>query len=234
MNARRATPNPARCAVHNTVVGTVASASFAPGLVTQAESAYRAGFPCVVVQPFDWFDQLQNERLEVLPVPSPRLLPRSVWCKEPLRHQYGWRRSQLYRVRLWRMVLEHGLDLLAMDLDHQVGPINPVAFLHSLHAPPESLSTTASSDASHRAAPADVVAVWDGPGSRYLNVGIMWMRSTAGTRELSRLAENRSWVGWEQQVFNEELNFREGLIASVRCCHTTCLKHYAQRSNAVR
>ena len=75
--------------------------------------------------------------------------------------------------------------------------------------------------------------MWDGPGSRYLNVGIMWVRSTNGTRELSRRAENRSWVGWEQQVFNEELNFREEL-ASVRCCHTTCLKHYALKSNAVR
>lgn len=225
-----ATLDLARCAVGNTVIGTVASASFAPGLMAQAESAHRIGFSCIVVQPFDWFEQLKHKFIEVLPVPSPPLLPGAVWCKDPLRHQYGWRRSQLHRVRLWRVVLEHGFDLLAMDLDHEVATMSPVAFFHLLHAPAERHAATHSS---HRPAPSDVVAVWDGPGSRYLNVGIMWVRSTAGTRELSRWAENRSWVGWEQQIFNEELNFRAEL-AGVRCCHTACLKHYSRKSNAVR
>ena len=222
----------ARCAVGNTVIGTVASASFAPGLMAQAESAHRTGFSCIVVQPFDRFEQLWHQYLEVLPVPSPPLLPGAVWCNDTLRHQYGWRRSQLHRVRLWRVVLEHGFDLLAMDLDHEVADVNPVAFLHLLHAPAERYSIFAATPSSQRPAPSDVVAVWDGPGSRYLNVGIMWVRSTVGTRELSRLAENRSWVGWEQQVFNEELNFRAELLA-VRCCHTACLKHYSRKSTAV-
>lgn len=221
---------PRDCAVQNTVVGTVASASYAVGLMTLADSAASVGFPCVVVQPFDWFEQLGHDRVASLPVPSPPLLPRTMWCKE-LRHQYGWRRSQLHRVRLWRVVLEHGLDLLAMDLDHMVGAVSPVNWLRSVYAPPEMRSHLPKTASSARAMPADVIAVWDGPGYRYLNVGIMWLRSTDGTRELSRRAENRSWAGWEQQVFNEELNFNSEL-AGVRCCHTACLKHFCRASNA--
>ena len=148
------------------------------------------------------------------------------------RHQYGWRRSQLYRVRLWRVVVEKGLDLLAMDLDHQLAVMNPVPFFTAVHAPPETISHNPVSESSRKAAPADVVAVWDGPGSRYLNVGIMWMRSTPATLELARRSENRSWVGWEQQIFNEELNFNKEL-SGVRCCHTICLKKFlSHASNA--
>lgn len=219
-------PEPSRCALRNTVVGTVASASFAPGLAALSNSAAAVGFPCTVVQPFDWFEALSDPQLEALPVPAPPLLPRSPWCNQSgIRHQYGWRRSQLHRVRLWRVVLDYGLDLLAIDLDHEIGSHDPVVLLRSLHAPPEK-------NRPMRAAPADVIAVWDGPGARYLNVGIMWVRSTAGTRELARRSENRSWVAWEQQVFNEELNFNDEL-RGVRCCHTICLKHLARTSSAV-
>ena len=221
------------CADRNTVVGTVASASFMPGLLALATSAANVGFPCVVVQPFDWFETLRHQLIRSLPVPSPPLLPRSVWCMSEHQREYGWRRSQLHRVRMWRLVLEERLDLLAMDLDHQLGPRSPVDLLLSLHAPPESHSWLPPTRTSSLPAPADVIAVWDGPGQRYLNVGLMWIRSTAGTRELARRSENRSWVGWEQQVFNEELNFNEDLTG-VRCCHTTCLKKLSQVSNATR
>jgi hypothetical protein len=225
---------PTACAVENTVIGTVASASYALGLLSLARSAAASGFPCVVVQPFDYFEMLEHELVVALPVPSPPLLPRSVWCGDRLRHKYGWRRSQLHRVRLWRSVLALGLDLLALDLDHM--PVSsPVAALHALWAPPEMKSHLKhlAPSSTMRIAPADVVAVWDGPGARYLNVGIMWVRSTDGTRELSRRAENRSWAGWEQQVFNEELNFNEDLVG-IRCCHTPCLKHWVVTNNASR
>ena len=212
------------------MVGTVASASFTPGLMALAASASQVGFPCVVVQPFAWFEALNDPLVRSLPVPSPPLLPGSHWCKGDHQREYGWRRSQLHRVRMWRMVLEAKLDLLAMDLDHELGSSNPMEFIRALYAPPESHSWLPLVSTSGRAAPADVVAVWDGPGQRYLNVGIMWVRSTAGTRELARRAENRSWVGWEQQIFNEELNFNADL-SGVRCCHTTCLKKLTRPSN---
>ena len=223
-----------RCAVSNTVVGTVASASFAPGLATLARSAASVGFPCVVVMPFDHFPELDGPLISALPVPSPPLLPRMIWCTDPkLRNQYGWRRSQLHRARLWRVVIHLGLDLLAMDLDHMLGPRSPVPWLHSVYAPAEMFASLPATANAERPMPADVVAVWDGPGSRYLNVGIMWMRSTASTRALTLRAENRSFVGWEQQVFNEELNYGED-SAGVRCCHTRCLKRLCLSSNATR
>jgi len=221
-----------RCAVSNTVVGTVASASYAAGLATLADSAFAAGFACVVVQPFDFFPELEGPRVSALPVPSPPLLPRRIWCDDPkLKHQYGWRRSQLHRARLWRAVLELGLNLLAMDLDHMLGPVSPVPWLNAVDAPPERYGSLPPTAESNQTRPTDVVAVWDGPGSRYLNVGIMWVRSTPGTIALAVRSENRSFVGWEQQVFNEELNYGEDAV-SVRCCHSRCLKRLAVASSA--
>lgn len=213
-----------RCAVENTVIGTVASASFLPGLHALASSAHALGFRCVVVQAFDWFDGLEHARLSPLQIPDPPLLPRPQWCTDQLSVQHGWRRSQLYRARMWRAVLEMGLDLLALDLDWNLGGVQPLRLLRMTFAPaqsscggpPETLQAV-------RRASADVVAVWDGPNNRYLNVGIMWVRSTRATIELAQRSENRSFSGWEQQIFNEELNFNPELLG-VSCCHTVCLK----------
>ena len=110
------------CADRNTVVGTVASASFMPGLLALATSAANVGFPCVVVQPFDWFETLRHQLIRSLPVPSPPLLPRSVWCMSEHQREYGWRRSQLHRVRMWRLVLESALTCLLWILTINLGP----------------------------------------------------------------------------------------------------------------
>ena len=103
-----------RCAANNTVVATVASRAFAPALLELGGSAARVGFPCVLVLPMD--DGLlplpTPPTLQLLPVPTPSLLPRQQWCNTNA-NKYGHRRAQLHRVRLWRMVLAAGLDLLA-------------------------------------------------------------------------------------------------------------------------
>ena len=215
---------PSRCAIDNTVIGTVASASFLPGLHALANSAHALGFRCVVVQAFDWFDGLKHVRFSPLPIPEPPLLPRPHWCTEKMSIRHGWRRSQLYRSRMWRAVLEMGLDLLALDLDWNLGNVPPLRLLRMAFAPAQrSTAEQPPTPQAARRATADVVAVWDGPNNRYLNVGNMWVRSTMATIELARRSENRSFTGWEQQVFNEELNFNPELL-SVRCCHTVCLK----------
>ena len=197
------------CAVNNTVLGTVASASFASALSRFATAARNAGgFPCTVVSAFDHFDALtSNPLLHALPQPHPPLLPSSLWCNESAcprttdgacywvqpraPDMYGWRRSQLYRVRLWRYVLHHGFDLLAIDLDWTM-----------LYSPLPGIWTAVSPRASSGLT-VDVVALWDDNRLNkggYLNVGNMWIRSTRSTRALSVVVENRSWVAWEQQV----------------------------------
>mmetsp|Transcript_21808 Transcript_21808/g.44075 ORF Transcript_21808/g.44075 Transcript_21808/m.44075 type:complete len:155 (-) Transcript_21808:84-548(-) len=57
----------------------------------------------------------------------------------------------------------------------------------------------------------------------------MWIRSTPKTLELARRSENRSFAGWEQEIFNEELNFNADL-QEVRCCHAMCLKRLTATS----
>lgn len=222
------------CAVSNTVVGTVASASYAIGMHNLARTARKVGFKCIVVMPFDWFDELRHELIVPLPVASPPLRPRQLWCVPPYNHQYGWRRSQLYRTRLWRVVLEMGLDLLALDLDHQLGSFNPVPFFHAIVSPAETFRWVHDIAANARVPDkTDVVAVWDGPSNRYLNVGVMWLRSTDRTRALTVRCENRTFAGWEQGIFNEEINFNIDL-SSVRCCHSMCFKRLFATSKVAK
>jgi hypothetical protein len=95
-----------------------------------AGTATAAGFRCLVVQPYDDFEELHNRPdIAPLPLPNEPLLPRSIWCSPSFTgalsphgervdvRWYGWRRSHLYRVRMWVEVLSRGLHLLAVDLD---------------------------------------------------------------------------------------------------------------------
>jgi hypothetical protein len=64
------------------VVGTVASASFASALKELASSAWVAGgFECTVVSAFDYFETLNQPRIQPLPPPERRLLPCQRWCE---------------------------------------------------------------------------------------------------------------------------------------------------------
>ena len=105
-----------RCAANNTIVCTTAAPEDAHVVLPLARSAYAAGFPCVVVLPFDaaHLPKLpEDERmLHVLPSPSPSLLPRSRWCNAS-RKDYTHRRRQLHRMRLWRMVVDLGHNVLS-------------------------------------------------------------------------------------------------------------------------
>mmetsp|Transcript_23888 Transcript_23888/g.61036 ORF Transcript_23888/g.61036 Transcript_23888/m.61036 type:complete len:381 (-) Transcript_23888:142-1284(-) len=229
------TRTPSACAVDGTVVGTVASASYAAGMHNLAASAHKVGFACIVVMPFDWFSDLHHDLIVPLPVASPSLRPRQMWCRPPYKDQYGWRRSQLYRARLWREVLALNLNLLAMDLDHQLGSVSPLPFIRAVYAPsePEGHVQKTGLEATRRPGVADIVAVWDGPAGRYLNVGIMWIRSTPTTRALAVRCENRSFSGWEQEIFNEEINYNMEL-QDARCCHSSCFKRLFETSKVVK
>ena len=50
-------------------------------------------------------------------------------------------------------------------------------------------------------------------------VGLMFVRATDATTALARRVENRTWGGWEQGVFNEELSWGLHAGREVGCCH---------------
>jgi len=212
---------PRRCARANTVVGATASASFAPALHALAASAWAAGrFPCVIVSTPS--DIKHSSRIYPLPQPQPTVLPGPMWCnasdvygkppfQAPMTHMWGWRLSHFYRARLWRAVLHLGLDLLCLDVDWRM-TFDPLPGI--------------------RAASMDIVALWDKPpAGGFLNVGNMWLRSSPVSRAFVTVVENRTSVGWDQQVFNEELNFNKR-FASLSCCHSKCLARAAVKNES--
>lgn len=226
-----------RCTIDDRVViGTVASPLFANSLLklaASAETVFGARFRCVAVAVMGKaFEAMRrDERLAALPPPDRPLLPRERWCADP---RYGWRRSHLYRVRMWRLVLSAHFDLLAVDLDHYFLS-DPLPGLLRARENRRRLDCTGHPSGKQyvecvaaswgEAGPAaDVVAQHDGDALKTLNVGLMWVRSNEATVALARRVENRTNAGWEQGVFNEEISFGEhgpssGAARPVACCH---------------
>lgn len=119
---------------------------------------------------------------------------------------------------MWRAVVGAGLDLLALDLDFELHA-NPVAQFHALTAPGKCNGT---SEGGCRAPP-DVVAAYDGPRYKLLNVGNIWIRSTPDTKALVERVANRTWLGWDQLLLTEEVGFNKA-FDNVGCCHTRCFR----------
>ena len=236
----------AECVTSNVVLGTVASAAYIEHLVFLSQTAALAGFPCIVVQPFQHLSAVQPVSCSASPqcrtkgtfqirnlslvrqlsLPAPPRLPRSIWCDANLTNhsqislqRYGWRRSHLYRTRMWTTILEHGYDLLAIDLDHTFVDLRLV-----LLKPPGTLLRALRSTRTLHNRTADVIALHDGKSRMMLNVGLIFIRSTPATISLVQRVEKRSFAAWEQAVFNEELNFGEHSIGTgepdIACCHS--------------
>lgn len=214
-----------RCAdATRTVVGTVASASYREALDHLVATASRAAaVKCVALQAMDNLTAAHHPdggpsrlRLVVLPGPAhSTMMPEKHWCvtstnrtiRVTRRRKIGWRRSHFYRVLMWRNVLSLGFNLLAVDCDWSFRS-NPMPSIAGMQPA------------------ADVIAYWDGPHQKMLNVGLIWMRATPQMVALVTRVQNRTWAGWEQAIFSEELNW--GSDAS--CCHcTACLAlHFAK------
>lgn len=207
------------------VVGTTASAAYTAPLIDLSRSAQRVGFRCLVVQASSWMDGFADAPLRFLSLPDKALLPRPMWCNAsavvvdrlPINIQrFGWRRSHLYRTRLWRVVLEQGHSLLSVDLDYDFldmrgQPLQPPGALYS------ALQTARTSDGREP----DVIAMHDGPNRRLLNVGLMFLRATPALLAVTRRVENRSVSGWEQGIFNEEISYGSSELGTegVACCY---------------
>ena len=105
-----------RCSVDGTVVATVASQAETGALTALSSSVAQAGFPCIVVQPTG----------PVRPPPTfgteARIFLLSTLALEPWNTQCGSaeqnarREAELHRARLWRIVLDQHLNLLAVDV----------------------------------------------------------------------------------------------------------------------
>ena len=109
----------------------------------------------------------------------------------------------MYKMRLWRLVLEARFDLLSLDANYQLTR-DPMPFIHGTRG-------------------MKVTAHHDGPAHRLLNIGLFWMRSSNATLQLARRVENRTWGAWDQYVVNEELQFNPA-FRNVTCCHSVCIK----------
>ena len=191
------------CAVQGVLAATVASATYAVEALALAQSSHQVGFPCLAVQAFQRFKLLKNPLLRSIDGnhDPPTLLPRPCWCNLS---RYGWRRSHLYRARMWRVVLQRGFHLLAVDLDWRFTR-NPVSWLLAMRT--------------RDGRAVDVLPHQDGKAG-LLNVGLMFVRSSWRTIALARRVENRSFGGWEQGIFNEEVSWGElGWKDGLACCH---------------
>ena len=213
------------------VIGTVASASFdrpLQRLVATAAQVFGARFRCVAaaVMGSPGFAAMRDRRVAPLPPPPSPLLPRQQWCGDS---RYGWRRSHLFRARMWRLVLNARLDLLAVDLDWYFvsDPLPGLAAARENRArlrctgPPTGapyLECVARSWAAEGAV-AEVVALHDGGQLKTINVGLMFVHATDATAALVRRVENRTRGGWEQGVFNEEVSWGLHAGREVGCCH---------------
>ena len=192
-----------------------------------ATSLRAIGFACIAVQPMDpgfpWAHSLLLESVElyqVLPNPGTRFLPRKQFCisNGTRGSKWGWRRSHIYRMIMWVTVLQSGYDLLAMDADWKLlsNPLPNLQATHELLLPPNSTNRTRTV---LHARPADFVAVHhDGMHRRSMNIGVVFIRSNSLTVALARSVLNRTHAAQDQQVVNEELNWRH---TSVSCCSAT-------------
>ncbi|KAL3909540.1 MAG: hypothetical protein SGPRY_009390, partial [Prymnesium sp.] len=165
-----------------------------------AHSAHRhAGYPCIVVQP-SHNDHPSLDHPLLLRLRTPEALLPLCGTVGPA-DGYGWRRMQLHKWELWRTLSTLGLHIFAIDTDWMFRAADPVPSLLAL--------------------PFDLYSYYDARPCCMLNTGATFLRSTPVTRALVLRAHNRSFGGWEQAVFSEEL-FLNREFASLRCCRTGC------------
>ena len=201
--------------MNRTVVASVLPTSIET-VMPLARSAQAAGFGCIVVQPLEPVTLTDDERraLLLLDLPVKPLLPRSMWCNSS---QYTSRRRQFYRLRLWRLVLDSGFDLLGVDPSRQLlrNPLPAIAALRTRDEPEHGSGVRP-----------DVIGHTPGWFLKQFGLSVgMWIRSTEATRTVLRRSEARVRGCQDEVVFTEELNWGDGVgnHSVMPCCHSECL-----------
>ena len=220
----------AGCALQQTVVcTTLAGAHEISAAVQLARSVKAAGFPCLVVLPFEAIvslstsaDGADRQLLSLLPPVVPPLLPRSIWCNGSKAKEYEQRRRQLHRMQLWSMVLNASFDLLGVDIKRRLLR-NPLPALAALRT---------RSDAQYGSGVRpDVIGGAPGWFLKQYYLHTMYIRSTTATRIMVARAAARTRGADDALVFSEELNWGDGMNrSSLPCCHHDCLsKQFASQ-----
>ena len=198
----------AECAANHTVLMTSVNARYTPQARRLARSVWSVGeFPAllVVVQGDAFLDELNGEptavQMRLEPLVQGALSPEPLWCTNASWVDlWGWRRTHLYKVSAYHLLLSRGFNVLTVDADWIM-----------------------SSPAMSRieAARADVVGYADVPqpqhgGGQYVNFGLHWTRSTDATVRMAWRVQNRTSQGWDQFVWNVEIAGSSEVLS--RCC----------------
>ena len=206
------------CSLNNTIVASVLVPGGLPTILPLAHSAQAAGFACIAVQAMELADvrsaTADAPLLRLLELPRQPLLPRSLWCNSS---GYIARRASFYRLRLWRIVLEAGHDLLAVDASRRLIR-NPLPAIRSL-------TTRHDNQYGHGASP-DVIGYTPGWFLKQFGFAAgLWVRSTPATKSVIHRAEARVRGCEAEVVFTEELNWGMASVnaSMLPCCHHECL-----------
>eukprot|EP00966_Prymnesium_polylepis_P137668 3181527-Prymnesium_polylepis.1 len=180
------------CATQATIVVSVATTNAYHALtVRTAVSAHAIGVPCVAVAAAA--EVTSSHRLvRRLPLAfASAWRPPPEWCRRKLA---GWRHASVLKTHAMLLVLSRGSHVLFVDADWRFGRASPLETL--------------------AACGHDAVALKD--RGHFVNVGLLYVRSSPATIAVARRTANRSVVAWDQAVFNEEAGAPGALMT---CCH---------------
>lgn len=119
-----------------------------------------------------------------------------LFCQNNL---YGWRLTSFLTVTSWRMLSQAGYNIFSVDTDWIMRMPIPLQFRH------------------------DVTAMND---KQFLNVGLMAVKVTESTRSILKRVENRTYVGWNQGIFNDEIH-----NSNISCTSKVFAKYFVQQKN---
>lgn len=191
-----------RCIRDGAVVLSVATNAAYVEHVQQLAST--AEVPCVVVACSSLvLPSLTSRNVQLMQLPfSSTWRPPPRWCHQ---RKAGWRHAALLKLEALLHLMVAGVDVLVLDADWRVR-----VGQSPLHAA--------------RSTGRDVVGLRDATRHQ-LNIGAIYIRSTAATVHAVRRAFNRTHVAWDQPVLTEEFGASEG----VACCWTADLRGAIER-----
>ena len=177
----------------------IATLATNPAYLAEAErlatsaAAVVAGFRCAAVVISDEVRSAAHspKLVPVLLAGRSEWRPPVEWCERKLS---GWRHTSVLKLGALLLFLSSGVDTLFVDADWRLSR-DPLA------------SLTRCAHLRHL----DVMGRRD---DHFINLGLLYVRSTTAMLRIATRAANRSFVAWDQALFNEELRGANGL----QCC----------------